>query len=178
MDFLCPGKYFAKLDLASGYWINEPLRPKPLFRTAFQRFYLPDQLISFLTFQPLSPSDQLFSSSTSRISILALQVFNTQIISAFPLFRFSVSPVFSFSAFPFLNFSAVLLFRFSVFLLFCFSAFSLFRLSLLLLFSFSANSSGTQPLSLLAVSASQISYLSSCPCFTLLSKFNRVRKRT
>ena len=138
MDFLCPGKYFTKLDLASGYWISEPLRPKRLFRTAFQRFYLPDQLISFLTFQPLSPSDQLFSSSNSRISILALQVFNTQIISAFPLFRFSVSPVFSSSAFPFLNFSAVLLFRFSVFLLFCFSAFPLFGFFTFPPFSFTA----------------------------------------
>ena len=34
LDFLCPGKYFAKLDLASGYW-QVRLNPADRHKTAF-----------------------------------------------------------------------------------------------------------------------------------------------
>ena len=48
--------------------ISVPLRPNCFSASSEQLFYLSDQLISFLTFQPPSPSNQLFSFSTSQIS--------------------------------------------------------------------------------------------------------------
>ena len=94
--------------------------------------------ISFFPFQPFKPIRSaflIFHLWNQVFNISALQVFNTQIRCAFPLFSCWAFPIFSFTAF--------LLFRFSPFSLFCFSAFLLFRFS----------PSGTQP------SVSQLSQL-------------------
>ena len=118
--------------------------------SAFEPFSLQALQISFSHFPPLKPA----------FNILALQVFNTQIRTAFSIlqlfhFSFWVFPIFSFTAFLLLcSFSASL------------SPYSLLRLFPVLLFSFLATKRlWHSPVGLSAISASQISYLSSCPFF-------------
>ena len=191
--------------------ISVPLRPNCFSASSEQLFYLPDQLISFLTFQP--PSLQIsfshfppLKSSTLKSDLLfhflVLTLFS---FWAFPIFSFTAFLFFRFSAFRLFaslffcfsvsslllcfsvfsllfSFSASQLFNFSAFRLFCFSASQLsswlFCLSPFLLFSFLATKRRwTQPLGLSAISASQISYLSSRPLFTLLRKLSGGRKK-
>ena len=120
---------------------------------------------------------QLFSFSAFRLfGFSAFLLFG---FSAFWLFGFLAYRLFGFSTFRLFSFSAFQLFSFSAFRLFCFFAFSLFRLSPFLRFSFLSTKFqllSMQPLGLSAISASQISYLSSGPLFTLLRKLNGGRK--
>ena len=111
--------------------------------------------ISFSHFPPLKSAFQHFS-------FTGFQHSNQICFSTFQFFHFLAFGL-CFTAFLFFSFSAFPLFHFLAFQLFCFSASLLFSAS-----------SGTQPLGL---SASQISYLSSRPLFTLLRRLNGGRKK-
>ena len=129
-------------------------------QTAFQPprseelFYLPDRLITFLTFQSPSSSDQQFQFvcfffNFSTFLLFRFSAFPLQ--SAFQLFCFSASQLFGFWLF---SFSASLLFSFSAFpasLLFSFSASRLFSAFQLLSqqTALALNPSASQPSQLL-----------------------------
>ena len=91
---------------------------------SFTTFYLPNQLISFLTFLYSSTSDQLFSFPLSAFLLFRFLIFQLLSFSAFLLFSsffFSISPLFCLSAFPLLCLSL------SVVLLPCRTKYNLFR---------------------------------------------------
>ena len=146
-------------------FLPQTLPPHQLLRkgqstSSEQLFYLPDQLISSLTFQPPSPSDQLFSFSTSEISFTLKSDLLFHFLT-FGLFQFSASLLFCVSAFLlflFLSFSAFRLLCFSAFPLLAFFAFPPFFFSAFQLLSHQT----ALALGLSAISATKIYLLVLC----------------